>query len=63
MHGEINLLSFMQAPSLLITLINMFLAFGSAPSVNATATGVELEKNLYSVFAPSPEAANFQVSV
>lgn len=47
----------LQAPSLLITLINMFLEFGQAPRItNNTAT------TEYSVFGPTAALADGQVT-
>ncbi|XP_019855469.1 PREDICTED: V-type proton ATPase 116 kDa subunit a-like isoform X2 [Amphimedon queenslandica] len=53
------------APSLLITLINMFLQFGQSPVVKDDCTDVTandpcLSDNQYSVFSSSVEAANGQ---
>ena len=48
-----------QAPSLLISLINMFLEFGESPKVIPNGT---LDDNEYSAFGPSVNAANGQVS-
>lgn len=48
-----------QAPNLLITLINMFLGFGSSPKVNVTG---DPSLNEYSIFGPSTDAAAGQVS-
>jgi len=45
---------------LLITLINMFLQFGSSPAVNLTE-GADLEANEYSVFGPTEALAELQV--
>ncbi len=54
-----NVLLFLsfQAPSLLITLINMFLQFGSTPQITD-----DDEETTYSVFSPSEGAADFQVN-
>ena len=49
-----------QAPSLLITLINMFLEFSMSPRVNASLP-VEDPYNEFSVFGPSSGLANGQV--
>ncbi len=51
-----------QAPSLLITLINMFLEFGSSPAVNATV-GADVDDNEYSVFGPTEGLADVQVDL
>ena len=52
----------MQAPSLLITLINMFLEIGSAPKVPNPADPAN-SKNEYSVFGPTKATAAVQVHV
>lgn len=50
------------APSLLITLINMFLEVGQSPHVNATTTDpTEISENEYSVFGPTESLADMQV--
>ena len=50
-----------QAPSLLITLINMFLEFGASPVVNATE-GFSQDDNEYAVFGPTELMADLQVT-
>lgn len=49
-----------KAPSLLITLINMFLEFAQSPSVDEAKPP---DDNEYSVFGPSARAADIQVSM
>ena len=46
-----------QAPSLLITLINMFLGFGKSPKLDPENPA----ENEYSVFGPTAELAAIQV--
>ena len=53
-----NLIS--QAPSLLITLINMFLEIGSSPKVPFPGHP-ENTQNEYGVFGPTPLLASVQV--
>ena len=57
--------SFLQAPSLLITLINMFLKFAMSPSVTCDYRNdddCEFDDNQYSVFSSTPGAADAQVN-
>ena len=49
-----------QAPSLLITLINMFLGFGSSPVVHDHKDPTNTT-NEFSVFGPTDELATLQV--
>lgn len=62
---QIRLLHFLyllQAPSLLITLINMFLEFGKSPGVvYVNGTVQAIPKPEYSVFGPSSQLAEDQV--
>lgn len=51
-----------QAPSLLITLINMFLEFNRLPN-DYVVEGRDASENQYSVFGPSPEMATIQALI
>lgn len=53
-------ISLFQAPSLLITLINMFLKFGMSPTVDPS---VDPDENEYSVFSTTQSAAKAQVEL
>ena len=50
----------LQAPSLLLTFVNMFLKFGQSPHVNGTDP--HSKGNMFSVFAATTEAADIQAS-
>ena len=53
---------FLQAPSLLITLINMFLEFTRLPS-DYVVEGRDPAENEYSVFGPSAQLATTQALI
>ena len=53
----------LQAPSLLITLINMFLEFTRLPSDYVVEDRADPDENEYSVFGPSPEMATLQAII
>ena len=60
MWGDITLCTLTsQAPSLLITLINMFLGFGKSPQVSDVPE--KAPENEYSVFGPTIALATVQV--
>ena len=56
------ILLYLQAPSLLITLINMFLEFTRLPS-DYVVEGRDPEENQYSVFGPSVQLAILQAII